>query len=76
MSIRRRAGSPWFWYDFTVQGHRFRGSCETDDRELAKGIEAAHRAELLKQAVTGRRPDMSLDAAFAQYWLQIAASQS
>ncbi len=76
MSVHRRAGSPWYWYDFTVQGHRFRGSCETDDRELAEGIAAARRAELLRQAVTGQRPDLTLDAAFGRYWMEVARHQS
>lgn len=76
MSIRRRPGSPWFHHDFTVKGRRFRGSLETNDPELARIIEAKLRADILTQAATGRRPDLTLDAAFGRYWLEVAATQA
>jgi hypothetical protein len=28
--------SPYWWYDFTVDGRGFRGSTRTEDRELAE----------------------------------------
>ena len=79
MAVKRRAdrpGSRTYWYDFTVQGHRFRGSCETDDLETAKIVEAAHRNRIVLAAATGRKPDMSLDEAFARYWLEVAHRQN
>jgi integrase len=43
MAISRRAGSPFWWYDFTVNGQRFRGSTGTVDRASAKKVEAKLR---------------------------------
>lgn len=70
--IRRREGSPYWWYDFTVKGVRFRGSCETDSPEVAEIIAGKKRADALIDAVTGKKPSLSLDAAFARYWLDHA----
>lgn len=66
MSIGKRKGSPFWWYDFTVQGERLRGSCETDDKETAKAVEARERTK----AILGdrRKPRLTLDEACAKYW--------
>lgn len=71
MSLRRRKGSPHWHYDFTLQGHRFRGSCETDDRTLAALLEAKLRHEALKGAIAGTRPTITLDEALGRYVLEV-----
>jgi integrase len=75
MAIKRRRGSPHWWYDFTINGRRFRGSTKTDNRETAEVIAAKYKSDFLIGAVTGRRPAMTLDAAFGRYWLEVAHRQ-
>lgn len=68
MSIRKRKGSPHYWYDFTVKGQRFRGSTETDIREKAKRLEAKLKSEIHDGAYFNKKPTITLDAAFARFW--------
>lgn len=69
---RKRQGSPFYWYDFTVNGHRFRGSTETNDYKLAKDIIDKKRADALKQTHFPRRARMTLDEACGRYWIEYA----
>jgi len=68
MGIKRRKGSPNFYYDFTVQGCRFRRSTETDNREVANAVEARRRYEAIIGGLEGKRPTMTIDLAFGRYW--------
>jgi len=43
--LYRRDDSPVWWYSFTVNGRRFRGSTGAAVKGVAKGIEAAKRTE-------------------------------
>lgn len=72
----RRKGSPFYQYDFTVSGIRFRGSCETDDKETAKAIEAKLRTEALQQSKLGTRREITLNAASARYWEEVLQHQA
>lgn len=45
---RKRKGSPYYWYDFTVGGVRYRGSTQTDSLETAKAIIAKLRLDAVK----------------------------
>lgn len=45
MGLYKRADSPTWWYSFTVNGRRFRGSTGATVKGVAKGIEAARRTE-------------------------------
>lgn len=72
MSISKRKGSPHYWYDFTVGGMRFRGSCETNDAATAKAIEAKLRADAALNKHFKRKPRLTLDQAFAKYWTEHA----
>lgn len=68
MAIYKIKGSPYWWYDFTVGGVRFRDSTKTDNRKQAKDIYAKRRSE----AVEGQHykvPDkMTLNEAFGKFW--------
>ncbi len=75
MSIRKRPGSSNWWYSFTFKGHRYRGSTGTDDRAIAEIVAAKERHDLLMQAVTGRRSEISIDAAGGRYLLEVAQYQ-
>lgn len=68
MSVSKRKGSPHYWYDFTVGGMRFRGSCETNDVAAAKAVEAKLRTDAVLNKHLGRKPRITLDAAFTKYW--------
>ena len=67
---RRRDGSPTWYENFTVKGHRFRGSLETDDRETAEILAAKIRSDALLGALTGKKPEHTLTQALARYWLE------
>lgn len=55
MGLYQRADSPVWWYSFTVNGRRFRGSTGSAVKAVAKGIEAARRTEAAITApATGR----------------------
>lgn len=45
MSVQIRAGSPYWWYDFTINGHRYRGSTNATSKQSAKAVEAVKRQE-------------------------------
>lgn len=45
MGLYQRTDSPVWWYSFTVNGRRFRGSTGTATKGVAKGIEAARRTD-------------------------------
>jgi len=74
MSIYRRPRSPYFWYSFTVNSRRFRGSTQTADRETARLIAASVERKALLEGVTGKKPEMTLDAAVGRYWLEHASA--
>lgn len=67
MALKRRKDSPYWWYDFTLSGNRFRGSTETTERPLAEAVEAKLRHDILLQGITGAKPRFTLDQAFGLY---------
>ncbi|MCC7046737.1 MAG: site-specific integrase [Alphaproteobacteria bacterium] len=70
MRIFRRKGSPHWWYDFAIRGRRFRGSTQTDDRQLADQIASKLRTDELLSVTTGKRPTLTLDGAFGKWWIE------
>lgn len=73
MPLHRRPRSPHWHYDFTVQGHRFRGSTQTPDRRTAEAVEAKLRADAILGGLTGQKPRFQLDHAFGKYLIEHAA---
>lgn len=73
MSVKRRKGSPHWWYDFTINSRRFRGSTKTDDHKTAEIIEAKLRSDILLERFTDKKPQHTLDEAFGRYWLDHAS---
>ena len=67
---RKREGSPYYWYDFTVNGHRLRGSTETNDYELAKSIIAKLRAQAVEGKHFESKDTHTLDQACGRYWME------
>jgi len=72
MAVRRRKGSPYWQFDFTVKGRRFRGSCKTACKDTAEIIEGKEKHDALLEAWTGRKPRMTLDIACGRYLLDHA----
>lgn len=71
MRIFKRKGTPHFHYDFSVRGRRFRGSCETDDRDVADQVASKLRTDELLRVRTGQRPALTLDGALGRWWLEV-----
>jgi len=64
-----RCDHQWF-ADFRVNGRRYRASCETADKGLAKSIEATERTRVLQgRHGIRRQPDVSFTQ-FAARWLK------
>lgn len=68
MSVRKREGSPFYQYDFTVGGTRFRGSTEAEDYGTAQAVEKHLRTKAILDSVSGKKPTMTLNAALEKYW--------
>jgi len=56
LSLYRREDSGVFWFDFTVDGTRHRGSTETKKQSEAKAIEAALVVKAKEQGSDAVRP--------------------
>jgi hypothetical protein len=59
-----------YYENFTVKGHRFRRSLETDDRDTAEILAAKIRTDALLGKLTGNKPEHTLTQALARYWLE------
>ena len=68
--VTQREGSPNYYENFTVKGHRFRRSLETDVRETAEILGAKIRSDALLGKLTGKKPEHTLTQALARYWLE------
>lgn len=70
MPVTTRPGSPFLWYDFQIDGRRFRGSTKTADARKARLIEAQRYDE----AKRGMTPvtDWRLRDVFGAYWSEHA----
>src|SRR5215472_19052655 len=67
---QRRKGSSTYYANFRVNGYRFRGSLETNDRETAEILAAKIRSDALLGKLTGKKPEITLTQALARYWLE------
>jgi integrase len=70
MSVYRRAGSPFFWYSFSVGGRRFRGSTGRKTKREAEEVERDER-HLAKQGI-GSGKEWTLLAVLNCYWSEHA----
>ena len=68
--VARRPGSPNWYENFTVNGHRFRGSLETDDHDQAEIIAAKKRSDALLGKLTGKKPELTLSQALGRYLME------
>lgn len=70
MSVRKRQGSPYFQYSFTVNGHRFRGSTGKTTKREAEDVERDQRQLAKMGAASGS--DWSLLMVLNTYWNETA----
>lgn len=73
MSLVKREGSPFWYADFTVRGHRVFVSTRTANRREAEAFQRAERAQRLARIEEaeriGREP-MTMDIAAGRYWIE------
>lgn len=79
MSLYKPKRSPFWNYDFVIQGRRFFGSTETASRREAQAIEAAERKKALVEVaaasknaaqIKGKAP-LTLDVAAGRWWHEV-----
>lgn len=73
MSVYKSKKSPFYSYDFQLDGHRFHGSTKAKSKRDAEAVEkeirAKAKADLAQAKLTGNGP-LTLDIAAGRYWLE------
>lgn len=67
----RKKGSPYWQFDFEIEGYRFSGSTKCRDERDAQKVEDAKRleaAELVEQFKREQRQPLTLERAAARWW--------
>lgn len=70
MPVRKRKGSPYYWYSFSISGHRFRGSTEKTTERDAKEVER-DQYQLAKQSLLTKK-DWTLQVVLSTYYTEHA----
>jgi integrase len=73
MSVYKHTRSPYFLFDFQLEGHRFHGSTKCTTKREAEAVERAEREkarEYVKQAAAART-SMRLDDIAGRYWSEV-----
>lgn len=73
MGIYKDKKSPYWLYDFTVKGTRFRGSTEAVKKTEAQAVYDGLRRKILLGET--QKEQMTLSQAFARYWLDYGKFQ-
>lgn len=68
MSLRKRKGSPFFYYDFIFKGRRFTGSTATSTRRDAERIEREARERAKAEGKEVRKALYTLSEACGIFW--------
>lgn len=66
MPLYRRSGSPFWWYNFTLDGLRFRGSTGKASKREAAAVEHDEKNRL--RSLQATREDWRLRQVFGAYW--------
>lgn len=68
--LATREGSPVWHFDFSIDGHRLRGSCGTGDFEKAAAYAAEQHDREYRRIRLGERPpaELTLNEAFVLWW--------
>src|SRR5690606_3041846 len=74
MSVYPRAGSPYYYTEFQIDGHRICRSTKATTRREALAAEKRIRAEETKRIQGGNREQITIDQAFARFWLEVGST--
>ena len=66
MPVRKRKGSPFYQYSFSISGRRFRGSTGETEKARAKEVER-DQYQLAKRSLATQK-DWSLQLVMSTYW--------
>jgi len=72
----QRENSPNWWFDFTIQGRRVRGSTYTANKKLAEEYAAKVKSKAYSELKLGRKQDITLEQALSRYWTEHAQGQA
>ncbi len=75
MSVYKPKNSPYWHFDFQLNGSRFHGSTGTTSKSTARQIEAQERTRVAAVGARRERQPMTLDTAAGRYFLEIAQHQ-
>jgi integrase len=70
MSVYKRKGSPFFYSEVEVGGHRSVRSTKTTSRREAEAFDRDHRKEIAQRAGKPKPKTLTLDGACARYWIE------
>lgn len=80
MSVYPRKGSPYFYFEFEINGARFRGSTKKTSRREAERVEARERARVEARIASGAPAEtlvqMTLGDACARFWTEKAQHEA
>jgi hypothetical protein len=73
MSVYKSRKSPYYRYDFVIEGHRFHGSTRCETRREAEAVERQQREQAKGRVKEQRRSKASLqlDDVAGRYWLEV-----
>jgi hypothetical protein len=76
MSIHKRKGSPFYWYEFECAGQRVRGSTRVTNKREAraielKALEQAKQAASIRGVVTGDVVSLRIEDAALRYFEEV-----
>jgi hypothetical protein len=67
MSVFKRAGSPYYYAEVIIQGHRVVRSTRTTTEREARAVERRLRAEWRERVREPQRIELTVDAACGRY---------
>lgn len=76
MSVYKREGSPFYFADFQLKGTRICRSTKATTRREALAVEKRFRADELKRVQEGSHQRLTVDQAFARFWLEIGSKHA
>ncbi|WHS94220.1 hypothetical protein VPK21_004340 [Sinorhizobium kummerowiae] len=73
MSVYKSKASPFYHYDFQIDGNRFHGTTKTRNKRDAEAVERQLKEQARRDAEqarkTGNAP-MTIDTAVGRYWME------
>jgi integrase len=73
MSIFKRPGSPYYYAEFTISGHRIVRSTRQTTERAARAEERRLKTEIAAQLAKPKRAEITVDEACGRYWMEHGA---